>query len=428
LAETTLYERVAALKSAPKPVFRHDSVPDWRPQGIMARMRAKKPRRKPGRARSRSDRRTRQSDTALAAYAHDARTALTGILALSELLASSDFGERERQWALTIKSSAEHLVALSTSIIETAKAKAGALTLAAAAFQPRRLIKDLAELLSARAQTKGLSTEVTVADHIPETLVGDAVRLRAALENLIDNAVKFTEQGVVRLDVRAEGAARRRARLIFSVVDSGIGLTPAEIKHLFRPFGQPNAAVARRFGGAGLGLALVKRLAKLMGGDVTVTSSHGRGATFRLSVVLPLAAAEALGRSDQRRKGKPARSLAILCAEHNPYGRVILNTILGELGHRADFVGSGEEAIAAVVRGYDAMLMDVGLPGANGVHTVRRIRALPGVAADTPIIALSGHPDADDEQMARAAGMDFYIRKPVSPRALAAALAATVGK
>jgi two-component system, sensor histidine kinase len=387
-------------------------------------MRSKKPGRKPGRARKRLNRHTRRRGTALAAYAHDVRTALTGILALSELLASSDFGERERQWALTIKSSAEHLVALSTSIIETANAEAGTLTLAAATFQPRRLIEDLAESLSARAHTKGLSAEVTVADNLPETLVGDAVRLRAALENLIDNAVKFTEQGAVRLEVRAEDAALRRARLVFSVADSGIGLKPAEIKRLFRPFRQANADVARRFGGNGLGLALVKRLAKLMGGDVTVASNSGRGATFRLSVVLPLAPAEAAGRSGRPRKGKAARSLAILCAEHNPYGRVILNTILGELGHRADFVGSGEEAVAAVARGYDAVLMDVGLAGTSGLHTVRRIRALPGTAAHTPIIALAGHPDADDEQSARAAGMDFYVRKPVSPSELAAALAA----
>src|SRR6202167_5170296 len=394
----------------------------------MARTRAKKPSRKPGRARRRPNRHMRERGTALAAYAHDVRTALTGILALSELLASSDFGERERQWALTIKSSAEHLVALSTSIIETAKAESGTLTLAATPFQPRRLIEDLAELLSARAQTKGLSSEVTIADDLPKTLIGDAVRLRAALENLIDNAVKFTEQGVVRLDVRSEGAARGRARFIVSVVDSGIGLTAAEIKLLFRPFRQPNAAAARRFGGAGLGLALVKRLAKLMGGDVTVSSSRGRGATFRFSVVLPLAPAEALGRNDRPRKGKSTRSLAILCAEHNPYGRVILNTILGELGHRADFVGSGEEAVAAVARGYDAVLMDVSLADTNGAHTVRRIRALPGVAARTPIIALSSHPDADDEQIARAAGMDFYVRKPVNPRALAEAIDVVVAK
>jgi two-component system, sensor histidine kinase len=393
----------------------------------MARMRSKKPVRKTARARGRLTRDRRANDTALAGYAHDVRTALTGILALSELLASSDFGERERQWALSIKSSAEHLVSLSTSIIDAARAEAGTLTLAGAVFQPRRLIEDVAESLSARAQTKGLSAKVAVADDLPENLVGDVVRLRAALENLIDNAVKFTQQGAVRLEVGATRLPRGRARIIFSVADSGIGLKPAEIKRLFRPFRQANATVARRYGGAGLGLTLVKRLAKLLGGDVNVISNERRGVTFRFSVVLPIAL-EAGDRSDPLRRAKPVRSLAILCAEHNPYGRVILNTILGELGHRADFVGSGEEAVAAVARGYDAVLMDVGLAGTDGVHTVRRIRALPGLAARTPIIALSGHPDADDEEAARAAGMDFYVRKPVSPGALAAALAAVGAK
>jgi two-component system, sensor histidine kinase len=395
----------------------------------MARMRSKKPVRKGARVRGRLNRDKRVNETALAAYAHDVRTALTGILALSELLASSDFGERERQWALSVKSSAEHLVSLSTSIIDAARAEAGTLALAATVFQPGRLIEDVAESLSARAQTKGLSAEVTIADDLPENLIGDVVRLRAALENLIDNAVKFTPQGAVRLDARATRLPRGRARLIFSVADSGIGLKPNEIKGLFRPFRQANATVARRYGGAGLGLALVKRLAKLMGGDVTVISREGGGATFRFSVVLPIATiSTASDRSSRLRNAKSSRSLAILCAEHNPFGRVILNTILGELGHRADFVGSGEEAVAAVARGYDAILIDVGLAGNDGVHTVRRIRALPGLAARTPIIALSGHPDADDEPAARAAGMDFYVRKPVSPGALAAALAAVVAK
>jgi two-component system, sensor histidine kinase len=392
----------------------------------MARMRFKKPVRKGARARGRTDRDRRANDTALAAYAHDVRTALTGILALSELLASSDFGERERQWALSIKSSAEHLVSLSTSIIDAARAEAGSLTLAGAAFRPRRLIEDVAESLSARAQTKGLSAEVMVADDLPESLIGDAVQLRTALENLIDNAVKFTQQGAVRFDVRAMPVARRRARLIFSVADSGIGLGPAEIKRLFRPFKQANASVARRYGGAGLGLVLVKRLAKLMGGDVTVISSAGRGATFRFSVVLPIAPVGAAMHSDRPRSAKPSRPLAILCAERNPYGRVILNTIIGELGHRADFVGSSEEAVAAVARGYDLVLLDVTSADLDGLEAARRIRALAGAAGRTPIVGISGGSSSGDEEAVRAAGMDFCLRKPVSPSALSAAIAAAV--
>jgi len=371
------------------------------------------------------------TEAALAAFAHDIRTSLTGILALGELLASSNLGERERRWAAGIKTSAEHLAALTTLAIDAAKidptrSDAGGLTLQRQPFRPRRLIDALSEMLSARAETKGLSADVAVAADLPDMLVGDAARLRAAIENLIDNAVKFTERGAVRLDVRASRAGRHRVKLLFTVTDSGIGLTRAEIKRLFRPFTQANAEIARRYGGAGLGLAVVKSLAKLMGGDLTVTSTPGRGASFRLAIVLPVAAADLSGGTQAQQKKTPARRLAVLCVEDNPYGRVILNTILTELGHRADFAASGEEAIDAVKRGYDVVLMDVTLPGIDGLEATCRIRALAGVAGHTPIVGISGRTENGDEHAARAAGMDSYLRKPISPSALSEAIAAVL--
>jgi CheY-like chemotaxis protein len=285
----------------------------------------------------------------------------------------------------------------------------------------------LADSLTTRAQAKGLAVEVSVADDLPDMLVGDAVRLRAAIENLIDNAVKFTERGAVQLDARAAAAGRGRMKLMVAVTDSGIGLTPAEIKRLFRPFAQASAEIARHYGGSGLGLAVVKRLAKLMGGDLTVTSTPGAGSCFRFSAVLPIMAADAAGGPRSEESKTPPRPLAILCAEDNPYGRVILNTILTELGHRADFVNSGEDAVAAVVRGYDLVLMDVALPGIDGLEAARRIRALPGAAGRTPVVGISGRGEASDEASARAAGMDFYLRKPLSPSAVSAAIAAVGG-
>jgi CheY-like chemotaxis protein len=382
-------------------------------------------RKKPAAKRSRRSPASRTTEAALAAFAHDIRTSLTGILALGELLASSNLGERERRWAAGIKTSAEHLAALTTLAIDAAKADAGTLTLQQQAFRPRRLIEALSDTLSARAETKGLTAEVTVAADLPEMLVGDAARLRAAIENLIDNAVKFTERGAVRLDVRASRATRGRVKLLFTVTDSGIGLTPAEIKRLFRPFTQANAEIARRYGGAGLGLAVVKSLAKLMGGGLTVTSTPGRGASFRLAIVLPVAAADTAGATHAQQTKTPARRLTVLCAEDNPYGRVILNTILTELGHRADFVASGEEAVEAVKRGYDVVLMDVTLPGIDGLEATRRIRALADAASRTPIVGISGRTEIGDEAAARAAGMGSYLRKPISPSALSEAIVAT---
>jgi two-component system, sensor histidine kinase len=368
------------------------------------------------------------NEAALAVFAHDIRTTLTGILALGELLSSSNLEDRERRWAMGIKVSAEHLAALTTLVIDAAKAGAGSLTLQQENFRPRRVVDMLAESLAARAQAKGLQSETIVADDLPETLVGDPVRLRAALENLIDNAVKFTDKGTVRLDVQSKRAARGRAQITFAVTDSGIGLKPDEIERLFRPFAQASAEIARRYGGAGLGLSVVKVLAKMMGGDLTVSSTARRGSRFSFTAMLPIARADAGEISSANATVATARGLKILCAEDNPYGRVILNTILTELGHHADFAASGEEAVGAVARGYDVMLMDVTLPGIDGLETTRRIRALSGTASRMPIIGVSGRSEPGDEVAARGAGMNFYLRKPLSPSALSQALAAVAPK
>jgi CheY-like chemotaxis protein len=215
-------------------------------------------------------------------------------------------------------------------------------------------------------------------------------------------------------------------RLVFTVCDSGIGLTAAEIKRLFRPFAQASARVAQRYGGAGLGLALVRQVAKAMGGDLTVARERAGDTRFRLSVMVDaVAQAPATTDDDSAAARGTARSLAVLCVEDNPYGRVLLNTILSELGHRADFVGTGAAAVEAVAHGrYDVVLMDVTLPDIDGVEATRRIRALDGPAASVPIIGISGRVTASEEALARGAGMNGYLAKPLSPSALTQALGA----
>ena len=256
-------------------------------------------------------------------------------------------------------------------------------------------------------------------------MVGDPVRLRAALENLIDNAVKFTERGSVRLDVTSEKAPRDRVRLSFAVTDSGIGLSAGDIKRLFKPFAQANRDIGRRYGGAGLGLSYVRRIARAMGGDLAVVGNPGAGSRFEFSAVVTKvkAADSAAGRERAGGRGASSRSLAVLCVEDNPYGRIVLNTILTELGHRADFVGTGEAAVETVAAGrYDAVLIDITLPGIDGFEATRRIRALPSRAGRLRIVGVSGRANAADEATGRAAGMDAYLAKPLSPGALAAVL------
>jgi CheY-like chemotaxis protein len=377
-------------------------------------------KQKPGRSPRRGVNR-RAIEAMLAELAHDIRTPLTGILALGELLATSELGERERGWAAAIKSTAEHLAMLTSLIIDAARAEAKGIVLRRDLLRPRRLADALAASLAARAETKGLASESTIAEDLPEEVVGDSLRLRAALENLIDNAVKFTDRGSVRLDVTCEPAAHGRVQLAFTVSDSGIGLSTGEIRRLFRPFSQANEKIAQRYGGAGLGLALVKRIATAMGGDLTVASEPGGGSRFRFTATVRKVIANTRGK--ERASGAQAtrsRPLKILCAEDNPFGRVVLNTILTELGHRADFVGSGEAAVEAVARGgYDAVLMDVILPKIDGFEAARRIRVLNQPMARTPIIGISGRANAADKAAGRAAGMDGYVAKPLSPKVLA---------
>jgi CheY-like chemotaxis protein len=396
----------------------------------MAKQRPKKRPRK-ARARPRKARilapGKRAIEAALAGIVHDIRTPLTGIVALAELLATSDLGVREREWAAAIKSGADHLAALTTLIVDAVRADAAGLVLQHEPFSPLRLAEAVGAALTARAGNKGIKTEIAFAPDLPAMVAGDALRLRAALENLADNAVKFTGEGTVVFTAGAEPAGRKRVRLVFTVADTGIGIAPRDVKNLFRPFAQASEAVARRYGGAGLGLVFVKRIAEAMGGALVVTSRPGKGTKFLLSVPFDRVDAKPMA----ARAGAHAartRALSILCAEDNPYGRVVMNTILTELGHRVDFVESGEAAVDAVSRGsYDAVLMDITLAGLDGIAATRRLRALPGIAGQVPVIGISGRSDSGNEAAARAAGMNFYFVKPVSPGRLAQALA-TIAK
>jgi CheY-like chemotaxis protein len=364
-------------------------------------------------------------EAALATFAHEVRTPLTGILAISELLATSGLGERERHWVDTIKASAEHLAALATLFVDAAKGRTDRVSLRRDFFDLQTLARAAGDSLSGRAAAKGLTAQVSLARGLEVYVLGDAVRLRAALENLIDNAVKFTETGNVALKASLVKSPRGRIGVTFAVSDSGIGIRMADVKRLFRPFSQANVNIARQFGGAGLGLSSVRVLARAMGGDVAVVARRGGGTTFALTVLLDRASrqdAALLGMDVVKGDHAPVRARRILCVEDNPFGRVILNTILTELGHHPEFIGRGETVCDRLAEGdIDVVLMDIVLPGINGVETIRRIRAMPPPQGAVPIIGVSGR--STDEAAARAAGADAFLVKPVSPRALAVLLA-----
>ena len=236
-------------------------------------------------------------EAALAAFAHEVRTPLTGILAISDLLATSDLDERERRWVDTIKAGAEHLASLATLFVDAARSRGPGLGVRQDFFDLRALARSVGDLLAGRATAKGLQSQVEISEKLPAFVIGDPVRLRAALENLIDNAAKFTEPGGVALSVTPMRGPKGKVSIAFAVSDSGIGLTLNEIKRLFRPFSQANVSIASRFGGAGLGLSSVKALARAMGGDIIVEQRPGGGTTFTLSVTLARAKAPKAGNS-----------------------------------------------------------------------------------------------------------------------------------
>ena len=361
-------------------------------------------------------------EAALAAFAHEVRTPLTGILAISNLLATSDLDERERRWVDTIKAGAEHLASLATLFVDAAKGRGAAAGMRQDLFDLRVLARAAGDSLAGRAAAKGLQCSVDISEGLPAFVVGDPVRLRAALENLIDNAVKFTEHGGVALTASPLRGPKGKVGAAFAISDSGIGLTLNEIKRLFRPFSQANVSIATRFGGAGLGLSSVKQIARAMGGDIVVAPRRGGGTTFTLAVTLTRSkASRATGAAGDRIPASPMPALRVLSVEDNPFGRVVLNAILTELGHQAEFIGHGEAAPERIAQGaFDAVLMDMVLPGIDGVEAIRRIRALDAPFGRIAIIGVSGR--GEDEVASRAAGADAFLVKPVSPRALATAL------
>jgi CheY-like chemotaxis protein len=362
---------------------------------------------------------------ALAALAHEVRTPLNGIMALAELLAASDLPARERGWATALKGAAEHLTQLTSLVVDGAKADASGLVLCEQMFNPRHLADALFASLMARASAKALQVSATIAHGFPDSAIGDTVRLRAALENLIDNAVKFTNHGRIAFAANAEAVDASRTRLVFTIADEGIGLSHEEVGRLFAPFAQANAKTALEFGGAGLGLAFARNVARVMGGDLTVESTPGKGSTFRLEVLVADSTSDADVIDLRGSPDAAATPLRILCVEDNPYGRVVMNTIASALGHSVDFVGDGAAAVSAVgADEHDIVLMDLTLPGLDGMEATRRIRALPGKARTIPVIGVSGHSETDDANAARIAGMDDYLTKPVSPATLAQAIAA----
>ncbi|HEX3999360.1 MAG TPA: PAS domain S-box protein [Pirellulales bacterium] len=376
-------------------------------------------------ARERAEVANQTKSAFLANMSHEIRTPMTAILGYTDLLRESVTDDASRMAIETISRNGNHLLSIINDILDLSKIEAGKMTIESLRFSPRQLLADVQSLMQVRTQGKGIKLEVVQEGVLPETILTDPTRLRQILVNLVGNAVKFTESGGVKLAVRL--VQQRAPVLQWDVVDTGIGLTPEQQQSLFQPFTQADNSTVRKFGGTGLGLTISKRLAELLGGDVTVVESQmGVGTTFRLTIGTgPLDGIHLLQPTDSLAAlPEPPRDRAtaiqfpegcrVLLAEDGPDNQRLISFVLKKAGAEVIVAENGQQAVelvAAAEQPFDVILMDMQMPIMDGYTATASLRRK---GYTRPIIALTAHAMSGDREKCIAAGCNDYATKPIN--------------